>query len=68
MATFEKDYCVCGYHDFFVKYLSRSIKYITTCQAIKVYNNDTCLINFTIYLFSCVKFLWTQLASKIYYC
>ena len=32
-------------------------------------NQQTCIsvINFTVYLFSCVKFLWIQLTLKIYY-
>ena len=32
-----------------------------------VHNNDACLINFTVYLFSYVKFSWNQLTLKIYY-
>ena len=33
-----------------------------------LYNNDMCLINFSTYLFSSVKFFWIQLTLKIYYC
>ena len=37
------------------------------CLETNMHNNDACLINFTAYLFSCVKFSWTQLTLKIYY-
>ena len=44
----------------------------TTCEVTgprrsNVHNNDAHIINFTVFLFSCVKFSWNQLTSKIYY-
>ena len=40
---------------------------IVTVLKTNVHNNDMCLINFSTYLFSCVKFFWIQLILKIYY-
>ena len=74
MATFEKDCCVRGYH-VYQRVWDAAIGETLTCRReptnksvlSNVHNNNACLINFTIYLFSYVKFLWNQLTSKIYY-
>ena len=47
--------------------LANKSSHILVVSKTNVHNNDTCLINFTTYLFSCVKFSWIKLTLKIYY-
>ena len=48
--------------------LANKSPHVLIVSKTNMHNNDTCLIHFVAYLFSCAKFSWIQLTLKIYYC
>ena len=67
MATFEKDCSVVFINGFGMLRLAR-ILLAGENQQTRTILTRVSVINFTSFLFSCVKFSWIQLSLKIYYC